>query len=63
MGALSQMSWEHRCALVMHELDGFTAKEIAESTGVPLNTIYSRIRAARAELREAIARLPKEVSE
>lgn len=52
--ALAQLSFERRAVLVMHELDGFTAPEISEALDVPLNTVYSRIRAARADLRELL---------
>jgi RNA polymerase sigma-70 factor (ECF subfamily) len=35
----------------MHDLEGFDAPEIAAQLGVPLNTVYSRLRRARAEFR------------
>ena len=33
-----------------------TAPEIAQTLEIPLNTVYSRLRAARAELEAALAR-------
>ena len=32
-----------------------TAPEIAQVLGIPLNTVYSRLRVARVELEEALA--------
>lgn len=52
--ALSALPFERRTALVMHDLDGFSAPEIAETLSVPLNTVYSRVRIAREEFRKAI---------
>ena len=46
-----------RTVLVMHDLEGFGAPEIAAYTGAPLNTVYSRLRLARADFRAAVARL------
>jgi RNA polymerase sigma-70 factor (ECF subfamily) len=41
----------------MHELDGFTVPEIADAIGVPLNTAYSHLRRARAEVQDAARRM------
>jgi RNA polymerase sigma-70 factor, ECF subfamily len=41
---------------VMAELEEMTAPEIAEITAVPLNTVYSRLRAARADFDVALKR-------
>ena len=51
---------DRRAVLVMHDLEGWTAPEIAAEIGVPLNTVYSRLRLARAEFRSAVDRLAKE---
>ena len=53
---LARMDYDRCVALVMHDLDGLTAPEIASALGVPLNTVYSRVRLARAEFRELAAR-------
>ena len=47
---LAQLSVDRRALIVMHELFGHTVPEIAEALDVPLNTVYSRLRVARAEL-------------
>jgi DNA-directed RNA polymerase specialized sigma24 family protein len=38
-------------------MEGFAAPEIAEELGVPLNTVYSRLRTAREELKAAARQL------
>lgn len=41
-----------REAFVLKEIEEMTAAEIAEAIGAPLQTVYSRVRAARAALEE-----------
>ena len=53
---LAPMSAEKREVFYLAELEGFTAPEIAEALGIRLSTVYSRLRAARAEFEEARAR-------
>jgi RNA polymerase sigma-70 factor, ECF subfamily len=57
--ALSRVEFERRSVLVMHDLEGFGATDIADQCGIPLNTVYSRLRLARDEFRSAIATLQK----
>ena len=45
-----------REVFVLSELEEMTMPEIAEAIGVPLNTAYSRLRVAREEFNEALAR-------
>lgn len=45
-----------REVFVLAEFDEMTAPEIAAAIEVPLNTIYSRLRAAKQELEEAVQR-------
>jgi RNA polymerase sigma-70 factor (ECF subfamily) len=47
---------QKREVFVLAELEEMTAPEIAAVTNVPLNTVYSRLRAARQELEEALQR-------
>jgi RNA polymerase sigma-70 factor, ECF subfamily len=42
---------------VMTDLEQMSAPEISEALGVNLNTVYSRLRAARAAFNEAVARV------
>jgi RNA polymerase sigma-70 factor, ECF subfamily len=48
--ALDQLPFEQRVALVMHDLEEIPAPAIAEALAVPLNTVYSRVRLARARV-------------
>lgn len=48
---------DKREAFVLAELEQLTMPEVAEALGLNLNTAYSRVRAARRELDEALARL------
>lgn len=48
--ALATLDYERRATFVMHEFDGFTVPEIADALGLPLNTLYSHLRRARAQL-------------
>jgi RNA polymerase sigma-70 factor, ECF subfamily len=54
--ALATIDVGRRAVLVLHEIEEMTAPEIAEVLGIPLNTVYSRLRVARAELEEALRR-------
>ena len=54
--ALETIEVGRRAGLVLHEIEEMTAPEIAQVLGIPLNTVYSRLRVARAELEEALGR-------
>jgi RNA polymerase sigma-70 factor (ECF subfamily) len=58
--ALATLDFDRRTVIVMHDLEGFDAPEISSQLGVPLNTVYSRLRLARAELRAAVGSLQGE---
>jgi RNA polymerase sigma-70 factor, ECF subfamily len=45
-----------REAFVLAELDDLSVPEIASALEIPVNTVYSRLRAAKQELEEALAR-------
>ena len=53
---LDRLEPEKRAVFVLSELEEMTAPEIAEIAGVPLNTVYSRLRAARADFDAALKR-------
>lgn len=55
--ALDAMDFEKRSLVVMHELEGLTAPHIAGVLEIPVNTAYSRLRLARAELEKHLQRL------
>lgn len=53
---LGQLSEEKREVLVLSELEEMTVPEIAELLGANVNTIYTRLRAARQEFEKLYAR-------
>jgi RNA polymerase sigma-70 factor (ECF subfamily) len=59
---LEALGFEQRVALVMHDMEGISAPEIAEELGVPMNTVYSRVRLARQTFRKAIESLESEAT-
>jgi RNA polymerase sigma-70 factor (ECF subfamily) len=52
---LSHLSVEHRTVLVLHHYLGYTLPEIADTLGVPVGTVKSRISRACAAMREALS--------
>ena len=46
-----------RAVFILIELEQRSAPEVAEALGMNVNTVYSRVRAARQELERAVARL------
>jgi RNA polymerase sigma-70 factor, ECF subfamily len=61
--ALDAIDMSRRAVLVLHEIEEMTAPEIGRTLNIPLNTVYSRLRVARAELEQALMRLAREPSE
>jgi RNA polymerase sigma-70 factor (ECF subfamily) len=57
LAALAALDLERRAVIVMHDLDGFSAPQVAAELGIPLNTAYSRLRLAREDLRRAVQRI------
>ena len=55
--ALSRVSLDRRAVLLLHEVEGHSMPEIAESLNIRLNTAYSRLRLARQEYEQAVKRL------
>ena len=51
--ALDALDDVKRAVFVLAELEGMTAPEIAEATGLNLNTVYSRLRVARELFQQA----------
>jgi RNA polymerase sigma-70 factor (ECF subfamily) len=51
---LEALNLEKRVVLIMHDLEQIPAPEIAFELGVPVNTVYSRLRLARESFRAAI---------
>jgi len=57
--ALAEMDFNRRAVLIMHDVEELPVPAIARELGVPVNTAYSRLRLARAELAAAVERLRK----
>ncbi|HWP06936.1 MAG TPA: sigma-70 family RNA polymerase sigma factor [Polyangiaceae bacterium] len=55
--ALGELELGRRAVFILHELDECTMPEVAEALGIPLNTAYSRLRLARADLATQVRRL------
>jgi RNA polymerase sigma-70 factor (ECF subfamily) len=53
---LDELDPDKRSILVMAELEHMSAPEIVEATGLPLNTVYSRLRLARRDFEAALKR-------
>lgn len=54
VSALEQLGEEQRAAFVLYEIEELTLAEVAEALGAPLQTVYSRIKAAREALRREL---------
>jgi RNA polymerase sigma-70 factor (ECF subfamily) len=50
-GALSELPFDQRAAIVLREIDGLSYEEIAESLGIAVGTVKSRLARARLNLR------------
>jgi RNA polymerase sigma-70 factor (ECF subfamily) len=58
--ALATVPLDRRAVFVLYAIDGAHVDEIAESLGIPPNTVYSRLRTARIEFNGAIERLSRQ---
>ena len=55
--ALGCLSWEQRTVFLLVEMEEMTAPEVAETLGIPLGTVASRLRSARRSFDLAVRRL------
>jgi RNA polymerase sigma factor (sigma-70 family) len=53
--AVGRLPFEFREVVVLREVHGYSYKEIASVTGVPVGTVMSRLARARQRLRDALA--------
>lgn len=60
---LNRMDVEKRAVFVMFEIEGMPCEQIAETMGVPVGTVYSRLHGARKFVEKAIARRAARTSE
>ena len=54
--ALAKQPEAQRLVLILIELEGFTAREVAATLGLPVGTVHSRLRSAKQQLARFIAR-------
>ena len=55
--ALEALDLDQRAVFVLHDIDGVIVPKIAETLEIPLNTVYSRLRAARARFASRVRML------
>lgn len=56
-GVLDEMDFDRRAVFVLVELEQATVPQIAETLGLPLNTVYSRLRLARHDFELGVKRM------
>jgi RNA polymerase sigma-70 factor (ECF subfamily) len=54
--AVKELSEPKRVVLLMSEVEGLTAEEIAKALGIPVGTVWTRLHHARRELRKGLER-------
>jgi RNA polymerase sigma-70 factor (ECF subfamily) len=52
--ALDHLPFDQRTVIVLREIDGFNYEEIADSLGVAIGTVKSRLTRARQTLRDEL---------
>ncbi|HEX5100622.1 MAG TPA: RNA polymerase sigma factor [Polyangiaceae bacterium] len=52
--ALARLSEPKRVTVLLAEVEGLSCAEIAEALGIPIGTVWTRLHAARRELRQAL---------
>ncbi|HLS39791.1 MAG TPA: RNA polymerase sigma factor SigE [Ornithinicoccus sp.] len=59
--ALDSLNPQFRAAVVLSDIEGYSYEEVAQTLGIKLGTVRSRIHRGRAQLREALAhRAPRQ---
>ena len=55
--AMGMLDDDRRTVVILHDLEGHTGAEIAAMLDIPVNTVHSRLRLARADLLAAVTKL------
>lgn len=58
---LAKLEPERREVLLLVDLEGYSVPEVASATGVNLNTLYTRLRAARQQFEDLVHREAEEL--
>ncbi len=58
---LEKLEPERREVLLLVDLEGYSVPEVASATGVNLNTLYTRLRAARQQFEDLVKREAEEL--
>lgn len=62
LAAVTTLPLPQRAVLVMHDIDGVPVADVARELSIPLFTVYSRLRKARAQFKSAAGRLLRQVN-
>lgn len=60
LAALETLRMERKAVFILHDIDGHSIPEVAEALSIPVNTAYTRLRAARADFTTAYRGLTAE---
>jgi RNA polymerase sigma-70 factor (ECF subfamily) len=61
--ALQALDVDRRAILIMHDFDGHTGQEIADTLGIPLTRVFGRLRSARRTVQDLAAQLTSDPRE
>lgn len=61
--SVDRLTWKKRSVLVLHDIEDWSADQIAAELGLSINTVYSRLRSARSEMAERWTRFSKNDAE
>lgn len=62
IAALERLDFDRRTVLVLHDIEGHAMPEVAAVLDVNLNTLYARLRAARADFAAAVKAMTGEAA-
>ena len=54
---LASLDDDRRAVVILHDLEGYTGAEIGEILGISTNTVHSRLRLAREDMRATLSKL------
>ena len=58
LAPMARLAPERQLALLLYEVEEMSYEEIAETTGVPVGTVRSRLARARGDLRRILGKRP-----